>query len=307
MQNSETTQQKNKESLKEKLSKNKELLKNLFDSYKYSMLMSTLNYYCVEHTLPKHKYDRYSKFTPYDLEVTETLNLPEYINASIVQIPEHSANNKKYLQYYAFMLPKEDYFEDFKYFLFLSNIELIVSFVDIEDYYKNSDRNKTKFDYIDPEIYKMTSQEFYGDSYSLQIFDPKDNNSQKEKVDLIRDSSPKLNKTIHRLQFLKWPDHSIPDLHEFKQFLNFYFKIKESLKLNFVGIHCLAGVGRTGTFILIESLIALSQKKRVERSDVFEYWMILRGQRNGLVQNCEQLEFVLDFFGLNYKLDDNSE
>ena len=55
-------------------------------------------------------------------------------------------------------------------------------------------------------------------------------------------------------------------------------------------VHCSAGIGRTGTFIAIDH--GLNHLKRSGTCDVLKIIAIIRQYRGGMVQHCEQGEFV---------------
>ncbi|VDP74513.1 unnamed protein product [Schistosoma mattheei] len=53
-----------------------------------------------------------------------------------------------------------------------------------------------------------------------------------------------------------WPDFDVPNLSEFQTFMNDYRELKcaESHRYSPTLVHCTAGVGRTGTFIVADLL-----------------------------------------------------
>ena len=62
------------------------------------------------------------------------------------------------------------------------------------------------------------------------------------------------------------------------------------IHLLFQIVHCSAGVGRTGTFIVVDAML---QRIRAEKTvDVFNYVMSLRCDRNMMVQVEEQYVFI---------------
>ncbi len=61
-------------------------------------------------------------------------------------------------------------------------------------------------------------------------------------------------------------------------------------------IHCSAGIGRSGTFCLIDSCLLLVEKGVVAELDVRSILLELRTYRMGLIQTHDQLRFC--FLGI---------
>lgn len=104
-------------------------------------------------------------------------------------------------------------------------------------------------------------------------------------------------RTVVLVQFTAWPDHGVPD--DPAEFINLLRvmqvqkrEVAKALKKTVPPlIHCSAGIGRTGMFMLTEiSLAMLRGAKEVVFADiVFE----LRKQRMNCVQTQEQFDFVV--------------
>ncbi|KZC05677.1 Receptor-type tyrosine-protein phosphatase delta, partial [Dufourea novaeangliae] len=97
---------------------------------------------------------------------------------------------------------------------------------------------------------------------------------------------------IKQLQFTAWPDHGVPE-HP-APFLQFLRRVK-SLNLPDSGpliVHCSAGVGRTGCFIVIDSMI--ERIKHEKMIDIYGHVTCLRAQRNYMVQTEDQYIFIHD-------------
>ncbi|XP_041986321.1 tyrosine-protein phosphatase Lar isoform X5 [Aricia agestis] len=97
---------------------------------------------------------------------------------------------------------------------------------------------------------------------------------------------------IKQLQFTAWPDHGVPE-HP-APFLQFLRRVR-ALNPPDSGplvVHCSAGVGRTGCFIVIDSML---ERARHERTvDIYGHVTCLRAQRNYMVQTEDQYIFIHD-------------
>ncbi|XP_041357573.1 receptor-type tyrosine-protein phosphatase T-like [Gigantopelta aegis] len=88
-------------------------------------------------------------------------------------------------------------------------------------------------------------------------------------------------KTFQQSHFISWPDHGVPNVHDFTEFMWRVRKTKPTLP-GPVLVHCSAGIGRTGTYIALE--ILLDEMEATGRVDVLKVMTKMRDQRKGLVQ-----------------------
>lgn len=97
---------------------------------------------------------------------------------------------------------------------------------------------------------------------------------------------------VKQFQFTAWPDHGVPD-HP-TPFLMFLRRIKASNPVDAgpMIVLCSAGVGRTGCFIVIDSMI--ERIKQESTIDIYGHVTSLRAQRNYIVQTEDQYMFIHD-------------
>ncbi|XP_013884057.1 receptor-type tyrosine-protein phosphatase delta isoform X7 [Austrofundulus limnaeus] len=97
---------------------------------------------------------------------------------------------------------------------------------------------------------------------------------------------------VRHFQFTAWPDHGVPE-HP-TPFLAFLRRVK-SCNPPDAGpmiVHCSAGVGRTGCFVVID---AMSERIKHEKTiDIYGHVTLMRSQRNYMVQTEDQYIFIHD-------------
>jgi netrin-G3 ligand len=95
---------------------------------------------------------------------------------------------------------------------------------------------------------------------------------------------------VKQLQFMSWPDHGVPTYAT--AMLAFQRKVRAANPPNSgpVIVHCSAGVGRTGAFIVIDAM--LDRIQELDTIDVYGHVSVLRSQRNYMVQTEDQYFFI---------------
>ncbi|XP_035385735.1 receptor-type tyrosine-protein phosphatase S isoform X29 [Electrophorus electricus] len=99
-------------------------------------------------------------------------------------------------------------------------------------------------------------------------------------------------KEVRQFQFTAWPDHGVPE-HP-TPFLAFLRRVKACNPPDAgpMVVHCSAGVGRTGCFIVIDAM--LERIKHEKTVDIYGHVTLMRAQRNYMVQTEDQYVFIHD-------------
>lgn len=112
---------------------------------------------------------------------------------------------------------------------------------------------------------------------------------------------PSVKRTIYHFHFTAWPDHGVPS--EPGRVLNILLDVNYRLQQIMTGqdppeqavvcVHCSAGIGRTGTFIVIDMILDQIRKEGFDcEIDVHRTVQMVRDQRSGMVQNEAQYKFI---------------
>ncbi|XP_046906608.1 tyrosine-protein phosphatase non-receptor type 2 [Hypomesus transpacificus] len=115
---------------------------------------------------------------------------------------------------------------------------------------------------------------------------------------------------LYHFHYTTWPDFGVPESPA--SFLNFLFKVRESGSLGEdhgpAIVHCSAGIGRSGTFSLVDTCLVLMEKRKDPSVDIKNILLDMRKYRMGLIQTPDQLRFsymaVLE--GAKYIMGDSS-
>ncbi|CAL1293495.1 unnamed protein product [Larinioides sclopetarius] len=99
-------------------------------------------------------------------------------------------------------------------------------------------------------------------------------------------------RTVTQFHFMSWPDNGVPN--STKALLEFRRKVNKSYRGRScpIVVHCSDGIGRTGTYCLIDMVLNRMAKgaKEIDIAATLEH---VRDQRAGMVKTKAQFEFVL--------------
>lgn len=114
-----------------------------------------------------------------------------------------------------------------------------------------------------------------------------------ERTFRLTDLESSKTREVVQFHYTTWPDFGIPSSPV--AFLQFLKEVRESGALDpDVGppiIHCSAGIGRSGTFCLVDCCLVLIDKEGENKVSVQDVLLELRRYRMGLIQTYDQLYF----------------
>ncbi|XP_072129648.1 protein tyrosine phosphatase receptor type Fa isoform X2 [Mobula birostris] len=95
---------------------------------------------------------------------------------------------------------------------------------------------------------------------------------------------------VRQFQFMAWPDHGVPEYPT--PILAFLRRVKACNPPDAgpMVVHCSAGVGRTGCFVVIDAM--LERIKHEKTVDIYGHVTCMRAQRNYMVQTEDQYIFI---------------
>ncbi|CAG8538947.1 4664_t:CDS:1 [Paraglomus brasilianum] len=244
-------------------------------------------------------FNRYMDIMPYNhSRVKLSSGKTDYINASYLDAPG------KIRRYIAAQGPLSKTIDDFWLMVWEQNCGVVVMLT------QEREKNLPKCTRYWPEKDKSFNFDDIGMTVTLEseVLDPSISSVMRS-ITLTRkddDNSGQPSKTrrITQLHFMGWSDHGVPDSPD--ALLLLISKTNELQQLHAdennartppdavgpVVVHCSAGVGRTGTFCTVDSVMALLPAMDDDSMDlVFHIIGFFREQRMRMVQTLRQYQF----------------
>ena len=112
---------------------------------------------------------------------------------------------------------------------------------------------------------------------------------------LVTNKETQETRTIYQYHFKAWPDHGVPQdpgvVLGFQDDVN--HKYRDVEQTGPMIVHCSAGIGRTGTFVVIDIILAsIAENGWKHEIDIQQTVQMARLQRSGMVQTEQQYKFV---------------
>ncbi|KAI8431201.1 hypothetical protein MSG28_001239 [Choristoneura fumiferana] len=109
----------------------------------------------------------------------------------------------------------------------------------------------------------------------------------------IVDTETSESREVIQFHYTTWPDFGVPSSPV--AFLEFLKRVRASGALEADAgpavVHCSAGIGRSGTFCLVDSCLVIIEKEGIESVNVQQILLEMRRDRMGLIQTPDQLRF----------------
>ncbi|XP_052746619.1 tyrosine-protein phosphatase non-receptor type 61F isoform X2 [Bicyclus anynana] len=244
----------------------------------------TYTYTCIEAKKPKNKpLNRYRDVNPYDhSRVILKRSDIDYINANLVKMDRA---NRKYILTQG---PLAFTVAHFWLMVWEQNSRAILMLNKIIEknekkcywYWPHGIGEEEKFVLVDVQLTIEQISEEDCSYYTTRVF-------------RIHDMESGESREVVQFHYTTWPDFGVPSSPV--AFLEFLKKVRSSGALNpDVGpavVHCSAGIGRSGTFCLVDSCLVIIEKEGIENVNIQQILLEMRKDRMGLIQTPDQLRF----------------
>jgi len=247
-----------------------------------------MDYYSslLEVNIPKNRYSNIlaTESTRVKLSVLNGIPETDYINANFIN--GMAPNTER--AYIGTQGPLQSTFEDFWRMIWEYRVRVIVMLT------KEVESGRIKCDRYWPESLNYPLK--YG-AFSVFLSQKTSDNDVVHRSFVLQNTRTMETMEVTQLQFIAWPDFGIPS-----STISFLELVELANSKNVpqapIVVHCSAGIGRTGTFCTVHSIVEKVTHDFNERGigstpscNVVETVLKLRSQRSGMVQTKEQYTF----------------
>ncbi|XP_067678679.1 receptor-type tyrosine-protein phosphatase epsilon-like [Haliotis asinina] len=221
--------------------------------------------------------NKFREYYPYDynrIRLTRLPNIPgsDYINASLI----HSFNLRR--QYIAAQAPKKRTVEDFWRMIWERSCSQIVMLTSLVEGCK-----------VKCERYWPSQDVLSTGLFRVEVGTIQNRANFTVRHLKVTSCTTTESRSVVQFHFTTWPDHGVPDT---LALVNFIWMVRQTAAVSNgpLLVHCSAGIGRTGTYIAVDSLIDQARGEGVV--DVLGYVSAMREQRKDMIQTPEQYQCV---------------
>ncbi|RWS28580.1 tyrosine-protein phosphatase non-receptor type 11-like protein [Leptotrombidium deliense] len=234
--------------------------------------------------------NRYKNILPFDYtrvilrEVDASVEGSDYINANYITADEDNVEGCK-KTYIATQGPLQNTIDDFWWMIWQENSRVIVMTT------KEIERGKNKC----VRYWPTTDQKKVCGKIEIKCVCERPSVDYTLREFSLSKEGHSGSRTVYQYHFTAWPDHGVPsDPGCVLNFLEQVNKRQESIDSKGpVVVHCSAGIGRTGTFIVIDQIIDQIKEQGLDcEIDIQRSIQMVRSQRSGMVQTEAQYKFV---------------
>ncbi|XP_043248342.1 tyrosine-protein phosphatase non-receptor type 1 isoform X1 [Colletes gigas] len=245
---------------------------------------SNFIYTCNESRKPQNKnLNRYRDVAPYDHSRIVLERGPcDYINANLIRV------DRAHRQYILTQGPLENTAGHFWLMVWEQNSKAVLMLNKVIE--KNQVKCYQYWPLGDSLDHTMT---FVDVGINVEYVSKTESSDYTTRILKLTDLETKESREILHFHYTTWPDFGVPQSPT--AFLRFLADVRQSGALDQnVGppvVHCSAGIGRSGTFCLVDTCLVLIEESGLNSVNVRDVLIEMRRSRMGLIQTPDQLKF----------------
>ncbi|VVC86357.1 tyrosine-protein phosphatase non-receptor type 61F-like isoform X2 [Leptidea sinapis] len=260
---------------------------DIANSNAWPIVYQTIGRECKQHPFTEAKrlqnkpLNRYRDVNPYDhSRITLRRIENDYINANLVKMERA---NRQYILTQGPLVATVGHFwlmvwEQNSHAILMLNKLIEKTEVKCHWYWPNDIGLVLHLNDVGLDIHYLSQEDF--SYYKTRTFKICDRVSEEERI-------------VVQYHYTTWPDFGVPSSPI--AFLDFLKKVRASGALDpEVGpaiVHCSAGIGRSGTFCLVDACLLIMEKEGLSNVNIPEVLVEMRNYRMGLIQTPDQLRF----------------